>query len=142
MLMYRILLKFNVVSGSRTTVKCRLVLHGCGFEFGFCHCINLHSGWPGVWALRCVECAYICYCICNMFVLVCVRLSVFQIGCCCCLCWRWFFFHFVQFPCSKVFSVACNFHHQTYFPLDRINFIHILCIIIMISFPRAMFTIL
>lgn len=46
--MYRILLKFNVVSGSRTTVKCRLVLHGCGFEFGFCHCINLHRPCDGM----------------------------------------------------------------------------------------------
>lgn len=141
MLMYRILLKFNVVSGSRTTVKCRLVLHGCGFEFGFCHCINLHSGWPGVWALRCVECAYICYCICNMFVLVCVRLSVFQIVVVVVYVGGGFFFISCNFRAVK-FSVACNFHHQTYFPLDRINFIHILCIIIMISFPRTMFTIL
>lgn len=117
--MYGILLKFNVVSGSRTTVKWRLVLHGCGFEFGFCHCINLH--WA-VCALRCVKCAYsflllfYAWCefvVCSSFFFLQTYLPPFLI-----------FSHFIFFSLNiqaKSFG-PCNLHHQTYFPLDRINF--------------------
>lgn len=136
--MYGILLKFNVVSGSRTTVKCRLVLHGCGLEFGFCHCINLHrpcvrSGvlnvrillllyWPDVdssWT-------FLDY----FFVAIAIAGGVGGLYCCSS-------FDFLLLNIQAKSFGPYNLHHQTYFPVDRINFIHILCIIVMISFPAS-----